>query len=100
MVGAETIIPNAKFMEVFDQKWKVRAKEYWIREMGGITKCQALIRRINEGCIDPVMGDSYVCALDSDFLSLGIDYGKSGNFEETATQIGRASCRERVCQYV
>ncbi|MGE4531403.1 MAG: GspE/PulE family protein [Acidithiobacillus sp.] len=85
IVIAETIVPNMQFMEVFEEKGKVRAKEYWIKEMGGISKCQALIRRINEGFVDPVAGDSTVIALDNDFIALGIDYGKGGNFEAPAT---------------
>lgn len=85
IVIAETIVPNMQFMEVFEEKGKVRAKEYWIKEMGGISKCQALIRRINEGFVDPVAGDSSVIALDNDFIALGIDYGKGGNFQAVAT---------------
>ena len=81
---AETIVPNMELMEIFDTKGKVRAKEFWIRQMGGISKCQALIRRINEGYVDPVQGDSSVIALDNDFIALGIDYSKSGDFDAPA----------------
>tara|TARA_R110000850_G_scaffold250365_1_gene375298 strand:- start:28546 stop:30258 length:1713 start_codon:yes stop_codon:yes gene_type:complete len=84
IVIAETIVPNMELMEIFDTKGKVRAKEFWIRQMGGISKCQALIRRINEGYVDPVQGDSSVIALDNDFVALGIDYSKSGDFDAPA----------------
>lgn len=84
IVIAETIVPNMDFMEVFENKGKVRAKEYWIKTMKGISKCQALIRRINEGYVDPVAGDSSVIALDNDLIAMGIDYGTGGNFESEA----------------
>ena len=78
IVVAEMILPNLDFMEVFQAKGKAHAKRYWITKMGGITKCMALIRRINQGLIDPDEGERSVMALDRDRVALGVDYSKSG----------------------
>jgi len=80
VVIAETIMPNLPFMEVFQDKGKARAKLYWIQEMHGITKCMAMIRRINEGLIDPQEAEHSVCALNNDLLKMGLDYSHDGDF--------------------
>lgn len=81
LVIAEAITPNLKFMEVFGEVGgQSKAKVYWIREMQGITKCMALIRRINEGFVDPREGEAEVSPLDKDARLLGIDYSHDGEF--------------------
>lgn len=82
MVVAEIILPNLEFMEVFAKEGKSKAKAHWVKNMGGITKCMALIRRINEGLIDPREGENKICALDKDYLTLGLDYSKTGPFTQ------------------
>ncbi len=79
IVVAEIIMPNLEFMEMFAKEGKTRAKQHWIVNMGGITKAMALIRRINEGLIDPAEGDRNVIPLDRDMISLGVDYSAKGN---------------------
>ena len=80
MVVAEVILPNLEFMEVFKEKGKAHAKRHWIVEMGGITKGMALIRRINQGFIDPSEGERSVAPLDRDKEVLGVDYSINGQF--------------------
>lgn len=80
VVIAEIINPNLAFMEAFSSQNKAKAKDYWVREMGGITKCMALIRRINEGMVDPREGEINVCALDRERLTMGLDYSLVGDF--------------------
>lgn len=82
IVVAEAITPNLEFMEIFAQEGgQNKAKMHWIKNMNGITKCMSLIRRINEGYIDPREGESAVSPLDKDARLLGVDYGIGGNFE-------------------
>jgi type II secretory ATPase GspE/PulE/Tfp pilus assembly ATPase PilB-like protein len=80
MVVAEVIMPNLEFMEVFKAKGKAQAKRHWIVEMGGITKGMALIRRINQGLIDPAEGERSVSPLDRDRDVLGVDYSINGQY--------------------
>ena len=87
VVIAEVILPNLAFMDVFSEKGKTKAKEYWVKSMGGITKCMSLIRRINEGFVDPREGEGKICALDKDELTMGIDYSKTGDFTEGRARV-------------
>lgn len=80
-VIAEVIAPNLEFMENFKREGKSAAKQYWVHQMGGITKNMALLRRINEGMVDPIEGEKKVCMLNKDKTTLGLDYTKSGDFE-------------------
>lgn len=82
IVIAEVILPNFEFMEVFAEQGKAKARHHWVRNMGGITKCMALIRRINEGFVDPREGEAKVSALDKDATTMGIDYSKTGDFTQ------------------
>lgn len=91
VVVAETIMPNLAFMETLGKKGKAQAKLYWIDHMHGITKCMAMIRRINEGLIDPENAESSVCSLAKDFLTLGLDYRHNGDHAW-----GRAASLARV----
>ncbi|WP_323025683.1 GspE/PulE family protein [Castellaniella sp.] len=65
-VVAEVCSPTRGLMEAY-QKSKFAAYDYW-KAHGGITKCSHLTRRINEGLIDPAMGELDVCLLDTDEL--------------------------------
>ncbi|VFR81021.1 General secretion pathway protein E [plant metagenome] len=71
-VCAETIIPNAKFMHAYQQGGALRAREYWIKHMRGITKCQHLTRLVNAGLVDPRQGERAASvSLDEDSLFFG-----------------------------
>jgi len=65
-VIAEVASPSRGLMEAY-QRGKFAAYDYW-KDQGGITKCAHLIRRINEGLIDPEIGELDVCLLDTDEL--------------------------------
>lgn len=54
---AEVVLPTLEFMEVFKTRGKNAAREYWLKEMGGITKTDHVIRRANEGVIDPLAAE-------------------------------------------
>ncbi|QYY33638.1 Flp pilus assembly complex ATPase component TadA (plasmid) [Cupriavidus pinatubonensis] len=69
---AETVVPTGRFMEIYRDAGKIAARKYWVIEMGGLTKCQALIRRINAGEVDPRDGEADVSPLDTDLRMLGI----------------------------
>lgn len=70
MVIAEVVVPNTAFMTVFKTQGKTEAYEYWVRHLQGITKNQHLIRRINEGLVDPLHGERDVGPLDMDQILL------------------------------
>jgi len=63
-VVAEVIAPNHTFMRAYREAGKAEARAYWIKELGGITKRDHLIRRINEGLVDPEIGEKKVGLLD------------------------------------
>lgn len=65
-VIAEVASPTRAMMEAY-QESKFKAYDYWV-ENGGITKCAHLTRRVNEGLVDPVLGELDVCLLDTDDL--------------------------------
>lgn len=67
----EVMMPTKGFMQVFRDKGASDARNYWVKEMDGITRNTVLIKRINEGIIDPVIGEKNVCALDEDLITLG-----------------------------
>lgn len=67
---AETLVPTKGFMDEFLRNGQTDARRYWVRKMGGITRNQVLIRRINEGLVDPVRGETNICLLDEDQLIL------------------------------
>lgn len=69
-VIAECVIPNQRLMNEYRAAGASAARSYWVKEMQGITKCAHLIRRINEGLIDPGLGEQKVCTLDEDELTL------------------------------
>ncbi|ECO4313207.1 Flp pilus assembly complex ATPase component TadA [Salmonella enterica] len=61
----EIIETNANFMQVFQNKGKVAAYEYWYQQ-GGQTLSSNALRLINDGRIDPVYSHSNVSSLDRD----------------------------------
>lgn len=71
IVIAETLEPTEKFMKAFVNGGHIAARKFWIEEMHGLTRNKVLIQRINEGLIDPVMGESAVCLLNEDEFTLG-----------------------------
>ena len=83
VVIAEVITPTLEFMEQFSEHGKARAKKYWVESMAGITKCMSLIRRINQGIIDPMEGEDKICPLDNDKRRLSLDYSKEGPMEDS-----------------
>lgn len=70
IVVAETLIPTAGFMREFSTAGQLAARRYWVERMGGVTRNQVLLRRINEGIIDPAHAEEAVCALDEDNTTL------------------------------
>lgn len=69
-VIAEVIMPTQQFMSVFQNEGKAAARSFWVKSMAGITKNQHLIRRLNEGIIDPLLAERRVCPLDYDIITL------------------------------
>lgn len=69
-VVAEVIVTNQKLLDTFREAGKSAALQYWLSE-GGLTKCQAMLEKINEGSVDPVMAEDSVCLLDSDEKVIG-----------------------------
>lgn len=57
---AEVVRPNLAFMEMFRREGKNEARKFWLQEMGGITKADHMIRRINEGLLDPLHAEKDV----------------------------------------
>lgn len=70
IVIAECLMPTKTFMQQFRDHSANDARNYWVKKMDGITRNRALITRINEGLIDPVMGEKNVCILDEDLITL------------------------------
>lgn len=69
---AEIILPDVDFMKIYRSQGKLAAREHWVKEMKGITKVQHMIRKINEGLIDPSLAERDVVALDEDLVTIGI----------------------------
>jgi type II secretory ATPase GspE/PulE/Tfp pilus assembly ATPase PilB-like protein len=69
-VVAEAVLTNQKLLNEYrrDEGGASAARSYWVHQMNGITKCQHLIQKINEGNVDPFMGEEAVCGLDEDSL--------------------------------
>lgn len=68
---AEIVQPDLAFMRIYREKGKADAQAFWVNEQGGITKNAHLLRRVNEGLVDPFMGERDVCALDEDVMTVG-----------------------------
>lgn len=70
-VVAEVLVPTLGFMTTYRAEGKAAARAYWVKKMHGITRCAHLIRRINEGHVDPRHGERSVGPLDDDLITLG-----------------------------
>lgn len=70
-VIAEVIAPTLELMQRFRTEGKAAARAYWINDLGGISKTQHLVRRINEGLVDPLLGEQSVGPLDDLLLETG-----------------------------
>lgn len=70
-VVAECVVPTQSFMNVYKREGKAAARAYWVGQMRGITKNQHLIHKVNEGMVDPLLGEQSVCPLDEDHITLG-----------------------------
>lgn len=70
IVIGETLIPTKAFMHEFRDHGANDARSYWVKKMDGLTRNQVLIRRINEGIVDPTIGEKNVCVLDEDLITL------------------------------
>lgn len=69
-VVAEAVLTSQGLLNEYrrDDGGAFAARSYWVKEMRGMTKCQHLIQKINEGSVDPFMGEEAVCSLDEDSL--------------------------------
>lgn len=63
-VIARVVAINAKNMGVYLQRGGAAANDYWINEEGGITHTAHLRVRINEGRVDPIVGERMIAHLD------------------------------------
>ncbi|MCS6496758.1 ATPase, T2SS/T4P/T4SS family [Burkholderia thailandensis] len=72
-VVAEVVLTSQKLLNIYRSAdgGSSAARTYWVKEMGGITKSQHLIHKINEGVVDPYLGEEAVCGLDEDLLTIG-----------------------------
>lgn len=57
-VVAEVLRPDARFYEYMRAGEKLRAREYWLRDMGGINMMQHMLRKIQTGLVDPSMAEA------------------------------------------
>jgi general secretion pathway protein E len=69
-VVAECIVPNQRLMNEYRNSGASAARSFWVKELGGITKCAHLARLVNAGVVDPMLGEQKVCTLDEDELTL------------------------------
>ncbi len=65
-VVAETLLPDLKFMRVFNEQGASAARRYWVREMDGITKTAHTILKLKEGVVDPRQAEMIIGPLDFD----------------------------------
>ncbi|MFC5474050.1 GspE/PulE family protein [Paraherbaspirillum soli] len=59
-VVAEVILPDPRFYEYVRAGEKLRAHEYWLRELGGKTLLQHAIEKVASGTVDPRMAEKIV----------------------------------------
>ncbi|WP_300731677.1 GspE/PulE family protein [Pseudomonas sp.] len=65
-VVAEVLVSTHGFMRVFREQGAGEARNYWVREMGGITKTSHTLSKVRAGLIDPRMAETIVGPLDFD----------------------------------
>ncbi|KAB3088202.1 ATP-binding protein [Escherichia coli] len=64
-VIAEVIEPDNRLFQILKTRGKVAARKYWLENMNGISRVEHLLRRINEGLVDPLEADRII-PLDED----------------------------------
>ncbi|MDR9863438.1 GspE/PulE family protein [Pseudomonas baetica] len=65
-VVAEVLISTHGFMRIFRNHGAGEARNYWVNEMGGITKTAHTLEKVRGGLIDPRMAETIVGPLDFD----------------------------------
>ena len=68
-VIAEVISPDARFFQLYREKGRIEARTYWHRELGGMTRNQHLLGKINSGQVDPLAAH-YISPIDEDSYTL------------------------------
>lgn len=64
-VIAEVVETNNRLFRLLKKEGKGAARQYWLTQMGGISRVQHVLHRINEGLIDPLMAN-HIIPLDED----------------------------------
>lgn len=59
-VCAEVLRPDAKFYDYIRAGEKLRARDYWLRDLGGMNMMQHMLKKIQAGMVDPVMAEHAV----------------------------------------
>jgi general secretion pathway protein E len=59
-VVAEVLRPDARFYDFIRAGEKLRARDYWLRELGGINMTQHMLKKIQAGIVDPVMAEGAI----------------------------------------
>ncbi|EFN7021028.1 type II secretion protein E, partial [Escherichia coli] len=54
---------------IYREKGRIEAKTYWHRELGGMTRNQHLLGKINSGQVDPLAAH-YISPVDEDSYTL------------------------------
>jgi general secretion pathway protein E len=65
-VVAEVLVSTHGFMKIFREKGAGEARNYWVNQMGGITKTAHTLEKVRSGLIDPRMAETIVGPLDFD----------------------------------
>lgn len=78
-VVAEILLPTHRFMQVFRDEGASEARNYWVKELGGVTKLRHTLMKIAEGLVDPVMAEKVVGPLDNDRYVLEHAAGKEAD---------------------
>ncbi|NWB94871.1 Flp pilus assembly complex ATPase component TadA [Pseudomonas gingeri] len=63
---AEVLVSTHGFMKVFREKGAGEARNYWVQQMGGITKTAHTLIKVRAGLIDPRIAETIVGPLDFD----------------------------------
>ncbi len=64
-VVAEVVETNNRLFRLLKTEGKSAARQYWLNQMGGISRVRHVLHRINEGVIDPLMANRII-PLDED----------------------------------
>jgi len=67
---AEVLLPTHRFMQIFRKDGAGAARNYWVQELGGITKTAHTGLKVRRGEIDPRMAETVVGPLDFDLYVL------------------------------